>query len=162
MPVLEDQLKPYFDQYYQELVKQIPNEYTVDESSIPPEAMKQITSVRQYISLFQTIYKALIGFMVLLVLLIILINRNVRGTTRSLGTNFLIYGALEFAGVYVARNYALASLPMQGVPTSLQAWLLGLFGDLLALLQMFSLGLLIGGVILLVISFAFKPRVAED
>ncbi len=158
----EDQLKPYFDQYYQEFAGQIPSEFAFDESYIPPEVMEQMMLARQYIGYFQTAYSALIGFMVLLVLGIILINRNVRGTTRSLGISLLIYGALEFAGVYVARNFMPTSLPLPDIPSSLQMWLMGLFGDLLAPLQMFSLGVLIGGVVLLVVSFVYKPRMAED
>ena len=158
----EDQLKPYFDQYYQEFAGQIPSEFAFDESSIPPEVMEQMILARQYIDYFQTYYYVLIGFMVLLVLGIILINRSVRGTTRSLGIALLIYGALEFAGVYVARNFMPTSLPLPDIPSSLQMWLMGLFGDLLAPLQMFSLGVLIGGVVLLVVSFVYKPRIAED
>ena len=158
----EDQLKPYFDQYYQEFAGQIPSEFAFDESYIPPEVMEQMILARQYIDYFQTAYSALIGFMVLLVLGIILINRNVRDTTRGLGITFLIYGALEFAGVYVARNFMPVSLPLREIPSSLQMWLIGLFGDLLAPLQMFSLGVLIGGVVLLVVSFVYKPRIAED
>ena len=159
---LKDQLKPYFDQYYQEFAEQIPNEFAIDESSVPPEAMAQIRLAKQYIGYFQTGYYALIGFMVLLVLGIILINRNVRGTTRSLGIDLLIYGALEFAGVYFARNYAPMILPLHDIPLSLQTWVAGLPGDLLAPLQTFSLGLLIGGVVLLIVSFVYRPSVVED
>jgi len=158
----EDQLKPYFDQYYQEFAGQIPSEFAVDESYIPPEAMEQMILARQYIGYFQTGYYYLIGFMVLLVLGIVLINRNVRGATRGLGITFLIYGVLEFAGVYISRNFMPTSLPLPDIPSSLQMWLMGLFGDLLAPLQMFSLGVLIGGVVLLVVSFVYKPRIAED
>lgn len=159
LPDITDQL---FDQYYQELAGQIPSEFAFDESFIPPEVMEQMILARQYIGYFQTAYSALIGFMVLLVLGIILIKRNVRGTTRGLGITFLIYGALEFAGVYVARNFMPTSLPLPGIPSSLQMWLMGLSGDLLVPLQMFSLGVLIGGVVLLVVSFVYKPRIAED
>jgi len=160
--LLTDITDQLFDQYYQEFAGQIPSEFAFDESSIPPEVMEQMIMARQYIGYFQTGYYYLIGFMVLLVLGIILINRNVRGTTRSLGIALLIYGALEFAGVYVARNFMPASLPLPDILSSLQMWLMGLFGDLLAPLQMFSLGVLIGGVVLLVVSFVYKPRVAED
>lgn len=160
--LLKDQLEPYFDQYYQEIAGQIPSEFTVDESSLPPEAMELIRQVRQGIGYFQTGYYALIGFMVLLVAGIILINRNVRDTTRGLGITFLIYGVLEFAGVYFARNYVPMSLPLTDIPSSLQMWAMGLYSDLLAPLQTFSLGILIGGVILLVVSFVYKPREAED
>jgi len=158
----EDQLEPYFDQYYQEIAGQIPSELAVDESLIPPEAMEQIIQVRRGIGYFQTGYSALIGFMVLLIAGIILINHNVRDTTRGLGIIFLIYGVLEFIGVHLARNFAPTSLPLHDIPLPLQTWLMGLYSDLLAPLQMFSLGVLIGGVVLLVASFVYKPREAED
>lgn len=158
----EDQLKSYFDQYYQEIAGQIPSELTIDESAIPPEAMEQIIQVRQGIGYFQTGYSALIGFMVLLIAGIILIHRNVRNTTRELGIIFLIYGVLEFVGVYLAKNFAPTSLPLHDIPVQLQTWLMGLYSDLLAPLQMFSLGVLIGGVVLLVVSFVYKPSESED
>jgi hypothetical protein len=157
----QSELQSDFDEYYQQIAGQIPSQLELDESIIPPEAMEQIRLARQYIDYFQTCYYALIGFMVLLVLGIVLINRNVRDTTRGLGINFLIYGALEFAGVYVARNYAPLSLPPD-IPSSLQTWLAGLYGDLLAPLQTFSIGLLMAGGVLIIVSFVYKPRAAED
>ncbi len=161
MNLIKDQMELYFDQYYEEFAGQIPDEFTVDESSIPPEVMEQLIMIRQYIGYFQTGYIALIGFMVLLVLGIVLIQRNVRDITRGLGITFLIYGAIEFVGVLVARNFMPTSLPID-IPAPLQTWTAGLFSDLLAPLQMFTLGVLIGGIVLLVVSFVYKPREAED
>jgi hypothetical protein len=158
---LKEQLEPYFDQYYQELAEQIPDDFTFDVSSLPPEAMEQIVLARQYIGYFQFGYYALIAFMVLLVAGIFLIERNVKGTTRTLGIDLLLFGALEFAAVYFARNYLPASLPLHDVPSLLRAWVVGVYGDMLAPLQMFSLGILIAGVILLVVSFVYKPRLAK-
>ena len=160
--LLEEELEPYFNLYYEEFVGQVPDVFEFDESSIPPEVMGQLLLARQYIGYFQSGYYYLIGFMVLLVAGIFLINRNVKDTTRGLGITLLIYGAIEFAGVLVARNFIPTSLPLQGIPSSLQMWLVGLFGDLLAPLQTFSLGLLIGGVVLLAVSFVYRPRPAED
>jgi len=161
-PMLEDQLKPYFDQYYREFANQLPSEITFDESLIPPETMEQIVMARQVVDYFKTGYYALIAFMVLLVAGIILINRSVRGSTRALGITFLIYGALEFAGVFFVRNYVPISLPLQEIPPSLQVWTAGLFSDLLAPLQAFSLGFLIGGIALIVVSFVYRPESAEE
>jgi hypothetical protein len=160
---LEEQIEPYFDQYYQEFADQIPSEYEISESSLSPEAMEQIREVKSDIGIFQTAYNYLIVFMVVLVLGIILINRDVRVITRSLGISLLIYGAFEFAGIYVARHYMTTSLPMPSdIPVSLQTWLSGFTSDLLAPLQAFSLGLLIGGVVLLVVSFVYRRRSTED
>jgi len=155
-----EMVEQYFDQYYQQFAGQIPSSFEFDESDIPPETMAQIMQARQYISYFQTGYYALMGFMVLLVLAIILIQRNVRRITRGLGTTLLIYGAIEFVGLYVARNYLPTSLPLDQIPPSIQMWVLGLTSDILAPLQAFSLGMLIGGVVLLVVSFVYRPRAA--
>jgi hypothetical protein len=159
---LKDPLRPYFDQYYQDLVKDVPDEYTVDESSLPPEAVQTMAQVKQVIGYFQTYYYVLIGFMVLLVGLIILINRSVRGTTRDLGIDFLIYGAVELAGVYIARNFLPTGLPLSDMPSSLQTWVTALSVDILSPLQTFSIGLMVAGAVLIVVSFVYKPAAAED
>ena len=161
--LLEDQLEQSFDQYYQQFAEQILPSFEFDESAIPPEVMEQIILARQYIGYFLLGYNLLIGFMVLLVLGIILINRNVRSITRELGIVFLTYGAFEYAGIFIAKYLIPTRLPMlPQIPSSLQTWLLGLFGDLLTPLEMFSLGLLAGGVALIIVSFFFKPRLAAE
>ena len=161
--LLENQLEQYFDQFYQQFAVLIPSSFEFNESFIPPDAMEQIIMTRQYIGYFQLGYNLLIGFMALLVLGIILINRDVRSITRGLGITFLTYGAFEYAGILVAKYFIPTSLPMlPQIPSSLQMWLLGLFGDFLSPLEMFSLGILIGGVALIIASFFFKPRLAEE
>ena len=151
-------IEPYFDEYYQQFSAQIPSEIRLDESQIPPEVMAYLIQARQIISYTQTAYYALIGFMALLVLGIILISRNVRGATRGLGTTLLIYGALEYAGIWATKYFGPVYLPMADIPSSLQAWLLQFTKDFMAPLEMFSIGLLAAGVVLLVVSFVYKPR----
>ena len=160
--LLEDELKPYYDQYYDEFAEEIPLEFTFDKDSLSQEAMEQVMLARKYIGYFQDAYYYLIGFMVLLALGIFLINRNVKDTTRSLGISFFIYGALEFAGVYIARSFMPTDIAVHEIPSSLQTWVSGLATDLLAPLQTFSLGLLIAGVVLIVVSIVYKSRAAEE
>ncbi|OGO23954.1 MAG: hypothetical protein A2144_05635 [Chloroflexi bacterium RBG_16_50_9] len=156
------ELRLYFDEYYQQIAEQIPSQFQLGESNLPPEAMAQMRLARQYIGYFQTYYFALIGLMVLLIAGIVLINRNIKDATRGLGINFMIYGALEFAGIYVARNYAPVNLMVTDLPPSLQTWLASVYGDLLAPLQIFSLGLFVAGVVLLAVSIIYQPRVTEE
>jgi len=156
------QMEQIFDQYYQQFAEQIPSTFELDESLLPPEVMAQLVQVRQYISYAQTVYYALIGFMVLLVLGIILINRDVRGATRGLGITFLIYGILEFAGVFATKNFLPTSLPLPDIPSSLQPWLMGFIADFVAPLQTFSIGLMAAGAALIIVSFVYKPRRVEE
>lgn len=162
-------LEEYFDQFYQEFAGQFPATLVINETLLGTEMPAQIAQTladaeamleegRQYVSYFQLGYNVLIGFMLLLVLGIILLNRQVKGSTRELGTIFLTYGAFEYAGILVAKYFVGGELARLPVPPQLQAWLPGLVSDLLAPLEMFSLGLLIGGVVLLIVSFVY-PRI---
>ncbi len=112
---------------YQEIFKQMPSSFELNESSLSPQVLAQIRQTKQYIGYFQLGYKALIGLMVLLILGIILLDRRVRSITRKLGMNFLTYGALEYAGIFVAKYFAPTSLPLSEIPQALQSWLPQLF-----------------------------------
>lgn len=167
-------LEQAFDEVYQILAAQMPSTFEFDESLVGTEAPAQIAKAltsaelaleegRVYVVGFQFVYKALIGFMVLLVLGIVLVIRQVKGITRELGTIFTTYGAFEYAGIFVANYFSGKQLTqLSSIPPSLQAWLPQLIDDFLAPLEMFSLGLLIGGVVLLVVSFVYKPRQPSD
>lgn len=151
------QIEQYFNQYYQEFSAQIPSTFELDESILPPEIMAPLMQARQYIGYAQTYYYPLIGFMVLLVVLIILLHRNVKGATRGLGITFLIYGILEFAGVFATKNFLPTNLPLPDIPPSLQSWLTGFIVDFVAPMQTFSIGLMAAGAALIIVSIVY-PR----
>ena len=152
------ELEPYFNEYYQQFSQEIPSTFELDESSIPPEVMATLGETKQYVGYFNLGFTAMIGFILLLILLIILVHRQVRGSTRGLGINFLICGAFSLAEVLLAKNAAGPLLAEADLPASLQTWAPQLLNDTLAPLQMYSIGLLAAGVILIIVSFAYKPR----
>ena len=140
-----------------EIYQQIPSTFDVSQV-LGPKGMAQLEQVKQTISYFRLGYNALIGFILLLILLIIVIHRQVRGSTRGLGTTFLICGILSYAGALVAKNVAGTQLPQLNIPTYLQAWVPQLIADTLAPLEIYGIALLAVGVVLLVVSFVYKPR----
>ena len=150
------EIERYFDEFYRPISEQIPSTFEIDESLLPSDVLTTLEQVRQGIGYFQTGYPALIGFIVLLILGIILINRQVKGSTRSIGSIFLSYGVIEYAGIWATKYFATPQFSQLEIPSSLQAWIPQLLGDFLAPLEMFSLGLLIGGVVLLTVSFVYR------
>jgi hypothetical protein len=162
--LLEELIKPYYDQYYEDFISQVPSEFVLDEEEIPADVMEQLQMAREYIGYFQTGYWLLIVFMVVMALLIFLINRNVRDTTRALGIDLLIFGILDLAGVLIIRGFN----PMQyitdsaDIPASLETWITGLFNDFLNPMLTFSIIILAVGIILLVVSFVYRRGTAED
>ena len=160
--LLEILVKPYFDDYYDDIAEQVPSVITLTENDVPADVWDTFLTARKYIGYFQTAYYPLIAFMILLVAGIILINRNIKDSTRTLGISLFIYGVLEFAGVLVAKRYIPTTFTWFDMPASVQAWLPGLYNDILAPVQWFSLGVSLLGAALIATSFFFKSRFVED
>ena len=153
-----DKIEPYFDEFYQQISKDIPSTFEFTEGSLPPEVLAILEQVRQAIGYFQLGYKALIGFMLVLILGIIFIDRQIRSSTRRLCATFLTYGAFEYGGIFAAKYLTEMQMAQFDIPSSLQIWLPQFYNNLLAPLEIFSIGLLAGGVVLLIVSFVYKPR----
>ena len=168
------QLEQYFNEYFREFTKIIPLTFEINESILGTEIPIQIAEAlaegeialaqaKEYVDQFQLGYKVLIGFIVLVILGIILLNRQVRATTRNIGTTFLVVGAFGLAEIFfvsrfVLPKFVLPQIAQLGIAAWLQAWLSQLFTDFLAPWQMFSIGLAAGGVVLLIVSFVYRPR----
>lgn len=167
------ELEQEFDKHFGELAESMPATFEFNESSFGTErpadiaealakAEEALEQARLYIGYFQLGYKVLIGLMALLVLGIILISRQVRDITRRLGVPCLTYGAFEYAGIFVARYFIERWSPWPDIPASLETWTSQLLNNLLAPLEMLSLGLMIGGIVLIIVSFVYKPRQASS
>lgn len=165
-------LGQYFDTYYQQFSALIPSTFVFDQrlwgseiraeiSGGLAEAERTLEQAKTVFGYCQLIYQILIGLVLLLILCIILIHREVKGASRRLGTTFLTYGVFEYAAILVAKYLAPRLLPLAQMPPPLQTWLPQFINNCLAPLGMFSLGLLIAGIILLIVSFVYKPRQAE-
>ena len=159
-------LEQYFEQSFQPLLAGIPDTFEIDESKLPPEIAEVLPEVRRYISYYQIALKVLPGLMVLLVLGIFLINRDVRKTTRSLGTRFLFsgifYGIPAFGGGFIIERWVMPSFAGPGLPPALQDWMSELSSDLLAPLQVFAIAVVATGVVLLIISFLYRRTAGEE
>jgi len=155
-------LEQYFEEFYRQLEAEIPSEFAIDESSVPPEIMALVDILRENARYIQTAYYGLIALMVVLVAGIILLHRSVKGAARELGITFFIYGILEYAGVWATQRY-LPSMPMPDIPPSLQTWLNGFIADLIAPMQVLGIGLMVGGAVLIIVSIVYpRLRPAEE
>lgn len=152
------EIDSYLDGYYQQISEGIPSTFELNEASMPPEVRGLLGQTRQIIDYFNLSYPALIGLILLLILLIILVNREVKGSTRGIGVNFLTCGALSFIGAFAAVKLSGPLLAQANMPPYIQTWLPQFLSDTLAPLEKYSIGLAAVGVVLLIVSFAYKPR----
>jgi len=152
------QIELFLNGLYGQIDEQIPSTFEFSESSLPPDVLSTLEMVKQIISYFQVGYKFLIGFMLLLIVGIILIDRQIRSTSRKLGTILLPEGILLLVGVFVAKYFAGTQIAQFDIPPYLQEWLPQLVSDFVAPLLMLGIGLLVGGVALLTFSFVYKRQ----
>ena len=154
-------VEQFFNQLYEQQITQyIPPTFKFDESLLPPEVIRILEQVRQYVSYIQIAFRGLIALTILLILGIILIRREVRASARGIGITFTTYGAIWYGGIFAAKYFAepqIAKLGL-GLPIQFQTMIPQLLDDLIAPLQMFSLGFLIAGVALIIVSKVNKPR----
>ena len=159
-----EMLEQYFEEFYRQIEGAVPLEVVIDESSVPPDMMAVVGILRANAGYMETAYYGLIALMVVLVLGIILLHRSVKGVTRELGVTFLIYGVIEYAGVWATQRYS-SSIPMPDIPPSLQTWLNGFINDLIAPMQTLGIGLMVAGAVLIIVSFVYprlRPAEVEE
>ena len=155
------QIELFLNGLYGQIDELLPATFEISESSLPPDVLSTVEMVKQIISYFQVGYKFLIGFMLLLIVGIILIDRQIRSTSRKLGTILLPEGILLLVGVFVAKYFAGTQIAQFDIPTYLQEWLPQLVSDFVAPLLMLSIGLLVVGVALLIFSFVYKRQTSS-
>lgn len=157
-PGLTDMPPATIERYLEPFYDRIPSSFEIDEDWLGPYNMAQIDTLRQLVSHFHIVYYAMIGFILFLILCIILINHEVRGSTRSLGVVFLGGGVFSYGGVWLARNAIGAQAALSQMPGFLQGWLPQLMTDILAPMELYSYGLAGMGVLLLIVSFVYRRQ----
>jgi hypothetical protein len=147
-----------FNQFWSEYSEEIPSTLEIDESLVGAEVMANFEQAREYVGYFNITFRALIGFILLLILGIVLIYREVKGSTRQIGITSLTCGIVSFVGPIIINSIAGSQLAQQGIPAYLQEWLPQLIKDVLMPLEMYGIGLMAAGVILIIVSFVYKRR----
>ena len=163
------EIEPYFDEFYRGFTGDLPSALEFDISSLDPGTLEQLQQAKQYISYIQTAFKILIGIIVLLILGIILIDRQVKSIARRLGSIFLTYSipaclslfAIQYFEEIQAWILQLLKLDID-IPTQFQELILQSVNSFLVPIRILSIGLLVAGVALLIVSFVYKPRQASS
>ncbi len=156
---VEQQAKAAFEQYYDEAIAGIPDNYNLDEGTVDADVLNAVRSVRDAVAIFKAAYIWLIVFIIVMAGLIFLINwKNVRASLRTLGIDLLIFGVIDLAGTLIVRGIHFEKYFTNSVdiPVSVQNWIQGLTADLTGIMLIFSISVLVIGVALTTVSFFIK------
>ncbi len=165
------QLQTAFNQVWQDFSLNLPTSYDLDEALLGTEfetdfaealseAEETLDTASEFVGYYQAGFIILIVFILLTIGGIVLIQRNVRRSTRLLGIVFIIYGVIEYVGIVIGRGAAESAIP-DDVPASMETWLAGFAADALAPLEIVSIVALVLGAALLVTSFVYRRHQTE-
>jgi uncharacterized Tic20 family protein len=171
-----EELEEAFDAFWAEFAGEVlPTTFQIDETVIGKDAPLQIASftseaetilrqAREYVDYVRLAYILSIVVSVLLIAGIVLIYRNVKGSTRTLGIVFLASGLVVLAMALVGKNVGGVQMlqAMLAAPPQLQVWASQLLVDLLAPLQWLGIGFIASGITLLVVSFVYRSNRTTD
>jgi hypothetical protein len=171
-----EELEQAFDAFWAEFAEEmLPTPFQIDETVIGGDAHVQIASftstaetvlsqARKYVGYVRLAYILSIVVSALLIAGIVLIYRNVKGSTRTLGIVFLASGLVVLAVALIGKHVGGEQMlrAMVAAPPQLQVWASQVLVDLLAPLQWLGIGFIAGGIVLLVVSFIYKPSQTMD
>ena len=165
------ELEQAFDALWAESAGEtLPTAFQIDETVIGEDAPLQIASftseaetdlrqVREYVGYVRLAYILSIVVSALLIAGIVLICRNVKRSTRTLGIVFLASGLVVLAAALMGKHVGGGEFGALPQP---QVWESQLLIDFLAPLQWLGIGFIAGGIALLVISFVYRPSQTTD
>jgi hypothetical protein len=165
-PVLDPATKADIDQtinqYISDFISGIPDSYTVDESTMGTDGTQALQNAKQGVGYFQNWYPWLIVLLFVLAGLIYLVNWGIKIPTRAVGIVLFIVGVIFLVGIIVVRTLPITQWVTDAAETdispALQTWIQNLVSDVTGVLLPLTIGLLVGGVILIVVSIILPKR----
>lgn len=170
--VLEQEFDTFWAEFAEEM---IPTTFQIDETVIDKYMPLQIASftseaetvlhqIRVYVGYVRLAYILSIVVSALLIAGIVLIYRDVKKSTRTLGIVFLASGLVVLAAALIGKNVGGEQIlqAMHAMPSQLQIWTSQALVNLLAPLQWLGIGFIASGIALLVVSFVYRSRRTTD
>jgi hypothetical protein len=141
--------------------EELPATLEIDQNQWDAEVVSVMEQVRQYTSQM-TLMMILIGVLSLLLMgLVFLIHREIRAPARTLGIDLLVCGVVIFVCNLLARTLLAPRLLEISLPGDFQTKLPKLISDLYFPLDVYAVVVAVIGIVLLVVSFVYKPNPSD-
>lgn len=156
-------ISQYAEQYSQDFVSLmgLPASLEINKSVIGAKVWARVEQVRLAFSYFSLVFYGLIGLMLLSILLIFVIERNVKQTARTLGIGIASVGAIDFAFAFVATKFNFFNIEQVSLPPAIEDWLWQLTNAVAAPVITVSIGVMAAGILLIIVSIVYRPRKAS-
>jgi hypothetical protein len=152
----QSQIEFFISQACAQIDSQIPQQFEINEALLGAEIVTQLQKAKEIIAYIELGYKALIGLVAVLVLFIALIQWwRAKPIARFIGIAFTIAGVISLIGALAARFIILQIIPVD-IPSEIVAMLPQLISDCSYPLLIYSVGILLAGIGLIVLSLKLR------
>ena len=147
---------------YAEIDRQIPQQIEINEEILGPEITTQLQTAKEVIAYIELAYKVLIGLVALLILLIALIQWwRAKAIARFTGIALTIAGIISLVVTLLAKSIIFQMIPID-IPVEIAAVLPQLISDISYPLLIYSIGVLVTGIGLVILSIKLRYADAEN
>ncbi len=156
-----EQIQSYVDNTYQQLFGYIPDELKLSLTTSTADVVTHLDEIRRVVGFFILLPKILLPLILLMIAVIILVYRDVKIATRTLGITLVVAGILNSIYAFMAKEAGIRLIDFAFLP-SFDLWMMQLFTDFLTIVKQFTPILLAIGGVLLTISFFWKSHKETD
>ncbi len=152
----QEQLELVIELACAQVDSQIPQQFEINEALLGAEIVTQLQKAKEIVAYIKLGYKVLIGLSALLVLLIALIQWwRAKSIARFTGIAFTIAGVISLIVALVSKSIIFQIIPAD-IPAELTALLPQLISDISHPLLIYSIGILVVGIGLIVLSVKLR------
>lgn len=152
----QSQIEFFISQAYAQVDSQIPQQIEINEALLGAETVTQLQKAKEIIAYIELSYKVLIGLVALLVLFIALIQWwRAKPIARFIGVAFTIAGVISLVGA-LAAGVIVPQMISLALPAEIAAMLPQLISDCSYPLLLYSIGILVTGIGLVVLSLKLR------
>ena len=152
-----EQIQSYVDGIYQQLFEHVPTKLELSLKTSTADVVTRLKEIRRVTAFLLLLPKILMPLFFALIAVIILLYRDVKIATRTLGITLFIAGILGYLYAFIAKEAGMQSVGFTFLP-SLNLWLIQLVTDVLVLVKLISPILFAVGGVMLIISFFWRLR----
>jgi hypothetical protein len=152
----ESEKQELINQKVAEFMQDYPTTLDVTRADLPEEAANALQQVKEAAGYLKTAYIVLIIACLVLIGLVILIFRNIKGPTLTLGLVFSIEGVLGMISYIVGRSLISTAIPLADVPAEMHDWLITFAQNIISPWGIYLIVMLVVGLALLVVYFVFR------
>jgi len=143
-----EQIESYADTLYQENFAHIPEHLNFSKDTSPPYIAIALNQVQQFTTHLPTISTVLLVGIIILMVTIILIQKDIKQSLWTLGATLLITGIVDILYLNIARMI-LSKADLLSFLPAINMWLIDIVSDVLVTIsQPFTLMMIVGGIML--------------